>query len=1345
MLNAFTLQTTDQSISIGSNVTVTGIGALTLDTKNLIGGGDLSTSGELIVQNVEKLTGVKLTAGSVGSGHSITITGADAGVVVDSPITLTADSIALTKFNNGIAAENLVNVETKKLTASAIDDGSLNVFAKGGLSDSTSSVTAGTLAFGSNGNVKGTFTGTTSASIELTGNFEGAVTSADLAFTTNGNVNMTTGSNVTALTLTQNGTTRDFALDNGDNSLKIKDIAGDFNNVSITAGDITTDAGAFSAALVDINASKFDGANLTVTAPALNVTNKAAADTNAVFSLNGSIDVIDYTATNDTGKLTVVNDGNVTLKVNSDVYTLNASATTGVLTLDTDVTTTYANDLVLSGADGVVAKNITSKGAINITSANGDITAGILDSNTGIFAFNAAGAVEATNLTSASADHATINLSNASSVSLASDRDTVSFTTLPAEISGDFALDAANSAVSFSTEFKAANADITAKSFETTENVTTSGDLAITATDGVISLQGATTVAGVYALDASANGLIAIADAQTAINDGSSIKAKGNISIASSTDALEIGAAVVESENGTVTIGDDTHAIKSITGAEITTAGDVAIKSKTIDNTTIDPANVNIYADSVAGSTIEATTSISIDELTADNGVDVTTTSVNAPTVTIDHAKEVSLTSTSNNDTEISVTAQATSTDPVSIAQTGLGKLTASVSGAALEEISISTVNPENKLEAQVVASNATLTIDAAGDFELTAGSNVDFVNVTATGSVVLNDADGLTIEGITTQDAITATVGGDAVIEGTVSGTDIVIEASSITGAGEIDASASLALAATVDNVEIDINAPAVDITAKSSINVNNLATGDVTVSNLTAEDNGIIYNQAGTGVLTFDNGGATAVSAKEAITIATDGSIDVQKGIISGTAGDVSITGKAGISTGADGAITATDGSVTLNAENGAVTTAAAVTAGKDTNAGDITVTAHDAIEVAALNAGGKLSITSTDNGVKANSTLTAGGNIDIIAGQNDLVDYDANIELTGKVKTTNGYVKLVADHDINAAEIEASDYVTLEGDTLNLGANIKSDKAVTLTANDSIVQTAGKIEGTAVTATAKAGSITFVDEVKATTGDITIDSAENSVEVAKLTATKGAISVKAGSNGLTETTAVVTLNDEINAGTNVILAADGDITLEKALEAGKDTPGYVSVTAAKIAVNANITANSPDLEGNAVTLNATKGTVTVDAAATITTADGNGSELESVLISATGEIKANGAVVSTGDITVASAEDDVSVAALTANSGTVTVEAGSNPMTNTDASVTLAGAIAAKGIAVTADLDVTSENAAALNASAEDIAITASTGAVTLGTADVTAKKNVNIAAATNVTASGAVTAR
>ncbi|MBQ7178029.1 MAG: hypothetical protein IJS08_11505, partial [Victivallales bacterium] len=1383
---SLTLKTTDASITVGTGVTVTGVGNLILDTAKLAGGGDLTASGDITVQNIKEFDNVALTAGSVGSGHSLTVSGTEIGVT--NPVTFTADSVSLSNFKNGTDPANLVTVETKKLTAATND--SLIVYAKGGLSDSTSSVAADVLTFSSNGNVLGTFEGTTSADIDLTGNFEGAVTSAALTLTTTGNVNMTTGSKVDALTLTQNGTTKDFALDNGTNVLTINDITGDFNNVSITAGNITTAGGDFSAAQVDISATKFDGTNMTITAPVLNVTNEAAADTHAVFYTNGSIDVINYTATNDEAALTVVNDGDVTLKVNSDVYTLNASST-GVLTLDTDVTTTNATALVLSGADGVVAKNITSKGDINITSANGDITAGILDSDTGIFYFNAKGAVEATNLTSASADTALINLADASSVSLASDRDSVTINTLPAEITGDFAFVAASSNVALAGELKAANVDITAKSFTTPENVTTTGDLAITAADGNVALNGVTKVGGVYAIDASANGAVTIADAQDVIKDGSSIAAKDAITITTTADDLAIGAATITTE-GAVAIGNGTKAAASLTGAEVTTAGNVTVYAQTIADATIDPANVDIHADSVTGTTIEATAQIDITELTANNGVVVTDITVNSPIVNIDKANGVDLTSTSALDTMITVNAQATSTEPISIAQTGAGALVADITAALVEEISVSST-AEKSISVNILAPKAALTIDAAGGASMVAGSDVKSVDITATGNVVINDENALTITGVTTQGDVTATMGGAATINGAVSGKDIAITATAIDGSGEIAPTGTLTLEATAAGIEATINKNSgIAITAVGDVNITNNATGNVTVTSLESTGGSVTFAQAGEGTLTLDNGGATVVSADANITITTDGSILANDEIISNTAGNVSLTGKAGIT--ANGEITATAGSVELNAENGAVTTTAVINAEND-GADAITILAHDAINVADLNAiKGNVSVDSTDGAVSL-AQVDASGDITVLAGSNTLVEYNVDITLGGAISGAN--VTLQADNKVNIVDntIEATvGYVDIDGKVIT-----STDAAATITA------------ATNVDVNATTGKIDLKGAVEAT-GNITIDSAEESVTAAALTA-GGTATVKAGSNAMTNTDASVSLTGAVSA-TGVVVAADKDVTADKTLEAtatnveitadaGKvelkdniiaqtnvavkaatDATAKGTVTATDGNVNVEATAGTAAFEKavsgktgvtatagtditttDAATLTAATGDVKLTAengkvdlkAAVQATADANSVTVKAdsvkttdaatlkagkdVDVTATNKIELAGAVTATtGNIKVDSAEDSVSAAALTATAGTATVKAGSNDITNTDGSVSLTGAVNATGIEIAADKDVST---AALAASTDDVAITAATGAAVLG-GDVEAEKNVSITAATDVTANGAITA-
>jgi Ca2+-binding RTX toxin-like protein len=572
----------------------------------------------------------------------------------------------------------------------------------------------------------------------------------------------------------------------------------------------------------------------------------------------------------------------------------------------------------------------------------------------------------------------------------------------------------------------------------------------------------------------------------------------------------------------------------------------------------------------------------------------------------------------------------------------------------------------------------------------------VNNLNITAVG---ITQIDNFVVNGTTTLNggtgAVTLTNGTNNFV-GPVSATT--------TGAGGVSLTDTNAIVLANINTTGDLTVNAVGITqlAGSTITVTGLTTltGNGGVITLAQATNDFI------GAVSASNTGANAIALRDANNILL-GTISTPAGSLSVTSvNDITQNG-GGVVVGGTSNLISTGGNVLLNVSpNNNFTGDVSANA-----AGNVAISDVNAISLGTVTAGGNLSLiangvgTITDTGiitVTGNTQLTAGGNIIL----------DSANTFTGSVQ-----VELV-----NNSNLTLVDSTPLNLDRLNPGTlqvNALNITAVGITQTDTL------IVATTTTLNGGAGAITLNDPNNDFIGAVTISNTTNAslddlnaITFGAVTTT-GSFTVDAG--GAITLGGVTTVGTSLDLQANANNAAGGAITSATTLTVGTTTTletGSLATAANDISLSAVtndfvgavtiVSANDASLDdANAITFGAvtTNTNFTVDAGGTITlnaaTIVGGNLDLQANANNAAGgAITGAGAITATGTTTLetgtpATATNDITLNTVTNDFvGAVTI------ISSNDASLDDANAITFGAVTTTANFVVDAGGAITLN---------------------------------------------
>jgi hypothetical protein len=491
---------------------------------------------------------------------------------------------------------------------------------------------------------------------------------------------------------------------------------------------------------------------------------------------------------------------------------------------------------------------------------------------------------------------------------------------------------------------------------------------------------------------------------------------------------------------------------------------------------------------------------------------------------------------------------------------------------------------------------SSSLTLDIDNDTAAITTTDIDTLTV-QTGDMALIIGGALT----GSDNDATVNIGGtnDVTISGALSGGDITWTALDATiGAGGIDADGDLTINATNDisvtgaiTVDNDVAMTGNDINIVNGLTTEDSSATDGNV-NLTASGTGDV-DTAGLlnidGSLTVSSSDqfttAGVLNAENDITITADDyvattTVDTQSGNLSITAtNDVDLNGAVGV----DGTLTisqtATGGSVnftggSLNVDNDSTITGQNVTmVNFVTNAGDLTLTAQNDINL--------------DGTVDVSGDFTAltkeasGGDFDAVTGGAQAIVVDNDISITSAdrilvdaITTVDGNVTLSAANEVTqsaggASDVDGTLTISSTGSTnvgtVTIAGNINAENDVTLSASHQVDINGAITSQFGPVAISGANDITVDGAITVTSGSYTASTKSGASGLEYLTAddATGAISV---SNDVTITADKVTVgNITSTASGNVTITAANDVDIAGDI-VNTTTQGNISITAAE-----------------------------------------------------------------------------------------------------------------------------------------------------------------------------------
>ncbi len=677
-----------------------------------------------------------------------------------------------------------------------------------------------------------------------------------------------------------------------------------------------------------------------------------------------------------------------------------------------------------------------------------------------------------------------------------------------------------------------------------------------------------------------------------------------------------------------------------------------------------------------------------------------------------------------------------------------------------------------------VQADNGFVTVEdvsASASIRLQSGTgNVTATSLDGEGGVIVNAYSGdIEVTGAVTADggSISLNSGGSLTVGGDINGANDSFESITLRSGGAVDLQNVTASGGSVDIESSGNDVSALAVSGTSGIRLS--ADGTLSyIGNLTTSNGGItLYAGAGDLLLAdLTAGGAVTVQADNGSVTVDDVSAGAAIQLQSGT-GDVTVTsldGDGGITVNAyagqlvvASAVTASGGSIALNggngvevggnisgaddafesidirSDNGAVElqdvtatggsividnslggTAAPITVGAVTAAGNVDIASIDNVTLDGAVSGAVVNITAaTLDSATAVDVSATGGQVFIDADiQAPIIDIEAasSVTVTGSIDAgTAGSVTLVANNgDVSTGAITTSD-LTVTANTIDFGD-------LDLTGDLSLTSNVGDITTGALTAAGiMLDSAADIVLGGAVSGDSIFMSADDISGVIDMTAAAGNLelnvsTVTAGSIDLSGRDGITVSGQLQAAGGSVSLLASNGL-----LQVGGITAANLNATALSIDVSDLFGAADASLSGD-VSLAATAGDITggdlsaggsmtLSASDAIDTGDISGS---SILLTAA-SIDA-GAITASGDVSAAASAGDITAVAVTGANVTLTAAAGtldSGAITANAALVADAQDIILRGSVTGASVDLQAANQLAATGLL-DVAATAGT---------------------------------
>ena len=1134
-----------------ANIRIAGAGALTLldvDTTN--GAIDITTdSGDLTATDVV-----------AGGTNTVDLTTTTSGDVIVDDVQAVGSTITI---NSAGAIEENPDVDAD-LTASALDLTAANGIGDDGTTEEAIETVASTITFGNTTNDV-LLTNTLAGGVTVDGsNGSGTVTIEETAgnltvgasdiTTSAGAVNLTasaadadiiaaSGSDITtgaggAITLVADNMDLLGAVNAGNQLITLRpqnagtviELAGattdtttlgltitELNNLTttngITIGSGATTGGISVAGTVSVTGMT-GGSTLTLSQGAGNITFSDAGSIN--LSGNPTNDV-----TLSTSSAVVGDTGNTTTDITSDVLTI--SAGTGVGTAAAPLETS------------VSSLSVTNSGA------TGDIQ--IVDGSTAVSVSNA----QLTNADGGSARDINISTTGGSI--------TVSGTVANA---GTNAGSDVTIAAGGDTYDVAVNATIT----------TAAGDVNVTADDSVtFNASGSITATG-------AGNVVITADADTDDTDGEVVTMASSATVDAGGGIIDIDA------TGDVTLHRITTSNTGTTAVDVNTAGQILDATDDVDLvnpniTTGSGGEITLTAGGLIGEAAGGTDSVGRLEVSANSVVDAST---NAAEIRIAGAGALTLLDVDTTGGAIDIT-------------TDSGNLTATdVIAGGSNNVTLGTTTSGDVIVGSVSASGATAQINSAGTIDDATLSDTAGIDVEA--STIDLNADTM-IGGTTDRDL---EVRGTMITADTVDPTTGVIDINSLanagvtatltttTGAGNItfgqSGNQTLGITATSADGAIDISNTGGNVTATSvsaggtnNVTLTTSTAGDVLVGSVTAADDTVQINSAGT----IDDAALSDTAGIDVEASTIDLNADT---MIGGTTNrDMEVRGTMITADTVD----ATTGVIDINSLANAGVTATLTTT---TGAGNITFgqTGNQTLGVTATSADGAIDISNTGGNLTATSVIAGGTNtVDLTTTTSGDVIVD-DVQAVGSTITINSAGAIEENPDVDAdltasaLDLTAANGIGDDGTTEEAIETVASTITFGNTTND-VLLTNTLAGGVTVDGSNGSGTVT----IEETAGNLTVGASDITTSAGAVNLTASAadadIIAASGSDITTGAGAAITLRSDdmdlqgaVNAGSAIVtLRSEAD---SRAIDLGTETGGELSLTNTELG---NITAGT------------------------------------------------------------------------------------------------------------------------------------------------------------------------
>jgi len=841
---------------------------------------------------------------------------------------------------------------------------------------------------------------------------------------------------------------------------------------------------------------------------------------------------------------------------------------------------------------------------------------------------------------------------------------------------------------------------------------TTGGDIALTATGGNIlannlTVSGAGTVTLLASGDVNVNNL-------TSVTGGITSTATTGINFISGNVTTTGGSISLNSGTDTDVLGD-----LSVTGA-----GFISI----VSGATTDVGSITTQTGNVA---LQSGTDTDTDDINTTSG-DITITSGNTT-----DTNNTDITSTLGGD--INITSTLGDTDVRNVSTTGAGVINITSGNDTLGR-DLTTANGPINVDSgrDTIVRDVTTTVNT-GSITLNGDRDLITRNISMNGAVLtLTSGRDILVNNITglgNTDLVLTAVRDLAVNNVTLSaaGRDIILNAGRDLGANNLSAGGVITLGATRDVTtnDLDTNVGAIAVTSGRDASLNNVTTTTGAITLLSDDDTNVnnINSTSGDISVTSTTDDTTTNN------ISTGGA-----GFIEITSGDNTTTNNI-TKTGGSGRVQITSGdNTTTNNITSSGTGRIEIDSVNDTTVGSVTKTGTGFIDLHSGNnttangdittTTGAITIASDLGDTTINNLVSTGGDINVTSGNNTdgLIVGNANISTTGAgvinitsgnatgtldLSTVNGDITVLSNGSVAGIGTAVDDVTSTTGNvsiSSTAGATVTGDIT---TAGNIVVSADGAAFGFgvltgALNTSSGAGSITVTgtidgvgtDGLATTTGNILINSADNTV-------ISGNISTTTGNVNITSTGTAGGPGDTTIAGT--VSQAGGSLTIDTLNNATLN--GDVTGTTGDVIINAG-----NDITVQSVILTGLGSDILFDAGGNITT---NGVlQADPIVLLSAGTINLGGNVVADNGIVLVAGQDIVSSTSIAingtatlGNAGDITLVAGAN-FTNNGLSVTINGASATGGnINFTGSgLTAINSNSTAVGGNGGDVTLTA-----------------------------------